>query len=308
MRVAEKRQLANGVVGLGLVAADGSRVRDWTPGSHIDLHLPNGMTRQYSLCGDRWAPNAYHVAVLRVPTSLGGSSYIHDQLAVGDLVEVGGPRNNFRMVPSRRYLFVAGGIGITPLKPMIDQAVRQGVDWTLIYGGRHRSSMAFVDELASLGSRVEIAPEDEVGPIDVQHVMANPDPETKVYACGPAGLLEAVANQSAAWPTHAVRTERFVADEARNGGVRRDFQIHLARRRQTLSVPAGASVLQVLLDAGIQVLSSCQRGVCGTCETPVLLGRPDHRDSVLSEADRSTGECMLPCVSRSLDDLLVLDL
>jgi ferredoxin-NADP reductase len=158
LRVADKRVVADGVVSLSLAHPVGRRLPDWTPGSHIDLILPNGMTRQYSLCGDRWDARTYRIGVLRESASRGGSTYVHDKLKVGDRVSVGGPRNNFRLAPSEKYLFVAGGIGITPLLPMIHQADLLGVGWTLLYGGRTRTSMAFIDELTAYDGRVHIVP------------------------------------------------------------------------------------------------------------------------------------------------------
>src|SRR5829696_5054505 len=158
LRVTAKEIRADGVLTLELTAPSGGRLRDWTPGSHIDLVLPNGLTRQYSLCGDRWDPSTYRVGVLLEPESRGGSTYVHDDLQVGDLVGVGGPRNNFALVPSEQYRFVAGGIGITPILPMLRQAEMIGADWRLLYGGRQRSSMAFLGELAGYGDRVLVRP------------------------------------------------------------------------------------------------------------------------------------------------------
>ena len=150
LRVTGKQVVAGDVLTLELASPQGLRLRDWSPGAHIDLVLPNGMTRQYSLCGDRWDPFTYRVGVLRESSGRGGSAFVHDELDVGDLVGVGGPRNNFALVPSEEYLFVAGGIGITPLLPMVAQAELLGADWRLLYGGRTRASMAFLDELVRL--------------------------------------------------------------------------------------------------------------------------------------------------------------
>src|SRR5215213_10364495 len=174
LRVTAMQIQADGVLTLDLASPSGGRLRDWTPGSHIDLVLPNGLTRQYSLCGDRWDPFSYRVGVLLELESRGGSSYVHDQLQVGDLVGVGGPRNNFPLVPSEQYLFVAGGIGITPILPMVHQADMLGADWRLLYGGRRRSSMAFLDELERYGDRVLVRPEDEHGLLDIAGFLGEP--------------------------------------------------------------------------------------------------------------------------------------
>ncbi|MGH3633930.1 MAG: ferredoxin reductase, partial [Mycobacterium sp.] len=167
VRVVAKTAVAEGVVALTLRHPADRRLPDWAPGAHIDLILPNGLTKQYSLCGDRWDAHTYRVAVLREADGRGGSMYVHDTLTVGDVLAIGGPRNNFPLVPSRRYLFIAGGIGITPLLPMIVQAELLGADWRLLYGGRSLRSMAFLDELKAYHDRVVLAPEDEVGLLDL---------------------------------------------------------------------------------------------------------------------------------------------
>jgi len=176
LAVTGKELVADGVATLTLAHPDGGRLRDWTPGAHIDVVLPNGLTRQYSLCGDRWDARSYRVGVLRETAGRGGSAYVHEQLQPGDLVGVGGPRNNFPLVPSERYLFVAGGIGITPLLPMVRQAEQLGADWRLLYGGRRRGSMAFLDELAPYGGRVLVRPEDAPSPEDLAGFLGEPQP------------------------------------------------------------------------------------------------------------------------------------
>lgn len=309
VRVAAKRVEADGVVSLELVAPDGARLPDWTPGAHVDLVLPNGTTRQYSLCGDRWDAHRYRVGVLREPAGRGGSAYVHDHLAVGDAVGLGGPRNNFPLVPAERYLFVGGGIGITPLLPMIRQATLLGADWELLYGGRTRASMAFLHELAGIDrDRVRVVPQDEHGLLDLAGFLGAPEPGTRVYACGPAPMLAALADATAAWPAHTVRTERFVAQELGTPARDTAFEVELARSDRTVTVPPGRSVLAAIADAGVEVLSSCRQGTCGTCETGVLAGEPDHRDSILDDDERAAGDCLFPCVSRARSDRLVLDL
>ncbi|MBV6761607.1 PDR/VanB family oxidoreductase [Rhodococcus opacus] len=309
LRVVAKEVVAEGVVTLTLRHPDGRRLPDWAPGAHIDLMLPNGLTRQYSLCGDRWDAHTYRVGVLREPAGRGGSAYVHDELAEGDLVGVGGPRNNFRLVPAPRYLFVAGGIGITPLLPMIRQAELMGIDWQLLYGGRTRTSMAFRDELAGYGDRVVVVPRDEQGHPDLPaYLAAAAAADAKVYVCGPGPLLAAVEKCCAEWRVGSLRTERFVPQD--RGAPLRDepFEVELARSGLAVTVTPGASVLDAVQAAGVTVLSSCREGTCGTCETTVLAGAPDHRDSVLDDDERSAGDCMLICVSRSCSDRLVLDL
>ncbi|MFI6564362.1 PDR/VanB family oxidoreductase [Streptomyces sp. NPDC050534] len=309
LTVTAKEPVADGVVSLTLAHPDGSRLPDWTPGSHIDLSLPDGTTRQYSLCGDRWDAHTYRIAVLREPAGRGGSAYVHDQLSPGDRVGVGGPRNHFPLVPSRTYLFIAGGIGITPLLPMVHQAELLGTGWQLLYGGRTRSSMAFREELtATHGERVRLVPQDEFGLLDLAARLGTPRTGTKVYCCGPAPLLAAVEAACAAWPPYTLRVERFTAD-AQSAPVRSvPFEVELRRTGRTTTVTPDVSVLEAVRRAGADVLSSCEQGTCGTCLTPVLEGEPEHRDSVLADHERSANDCMLPCVSRSRGDRLVLDL
>lgn len=305
--VAAKTPVADGVVTLTLVHPDGRRLPDWTPGAHIDLVLPNGMTRQYSLCGDRWDAHAYRVGVLREREGRGGSAFVHDELEEGGRVSIGGPRNNFRLVPSGRYLFIAGGIGITPLLPMVRQAEMLGIGWRLLYGGRSRTSMAFLDELDAYGDKVTVVPQDREGLLDLPSWLGPPDPETTVYCCGPAPLLEAVEARCSAWPQGLLRTERFIAKDF--GAVRDEpFELRLDRSGVSLTVRPGQSVLDAVGGAGVNVLSSCRQGLCGTCETSVLEGEPDHRDSILDDGEREAGDCMFVCVSRARSDRLVLDL
>ncbi|WP_433367559.1 PDR/VanB family oxidoreductase [Streptosporangium sp. CA-115845] len=308
VRVAARTQVADAVVALTLEHPQGERLPAWTPGSHVDLVLPSGLTRQYSLCGDRWDAFTYRVAVLREPDGRGGSAAVHDTLRPGDLLGLGGPRNHFPMVPSDEYLFIAGGIGITPLLPMIRQADMVGAEWKLLYGGRRRTSMAFRDELERYGDRVRLVPQDEYGLLDLAPWLGTPREGAKVYCCGPAPLLAAVESACSPWPEYSLRTERFTAPEldapARTGS----FEVELRRSGKSVTVDPDVSILDAVRGAGVDMLSSCRQGTCGTCEAAVLDGIPDHRDCVLDEAERAAGDCMLICVSRSRGDRLVLDL
>jgi ferredoxin-NADP reductase len=308
LRVASRETAADGVVCLELEHPGGDRLPDWTPGAHIDLVLPNGLTRQYSLCGDRWDAYRYRVGVLREPGGRGGSAFVHDRLRPGDHVGVGGPRNKFPLVPAGRYLFVAGGIGITPLLPMIHQADLLGADWHLVYGGRRRASMAFLGELARYGDRVLVVPEDERGRPDLRAWLGEVRPGLRVYCCGPPGLIDAVTAGCAHWPAPTLRTERFTAPEQTAAARDTAFRVDLARTGTSVLVTPEETVLEALRTAGVDLLSSCMQGTCGTCETTVLGGQVDHRDAVLTEAERATGDRMFPCVSRSCGDRLLLDL
>jgi ferredoxin-NADP reductase len=306
--VTAKTRAADEVVALTLAHPDGRRLPDWTPGSHVDVVLPSGVNRQYSLCGDRWDAQSYRIAVLHEAEGRGGSAYIHEELTEGTMLALGGPRNNFRLVPSEKYVFVAGGIGITPMLPMIQQAEMLGADWKLLYLGRARSTMAFLDELAEYGDHVVVLPKDESGPSQLEELIGGPSADTKVYVCGPQRLLAAVERHCAAWPAGLLRLEHFAAKA--QGAPARDvpFEVELARAGLSVTVSPDVSILDALQNAGVNVLTSCREGTCGTCEVPVLAGVPDHRDSILNDADRASGNCMFPCVSRSCSDRLVLDL
>lgn len=308
LRVARKQREADGVVSLLLTAEDDGRLPDWTAGSHIDLMLGNGEVRQYSLCGDRWDAGSYRIAVLREPTGRGGSQYVHDVLQEGDVVGFGGPRNHFAMVPSTQYRFVAGGIGITPLLPMLRQAEMLGAQWSLLYGGRTRSSMAFLDELAAYGDKVVVHPQDEMGLLPLVDVLGTPDAAGRVYCCGPAPLLDAVERLASRWPAPVLRTERFTAKEQGAPARSTPFTVVLQRSGREIVVTPEMSVLDAVREGGRDVLSSCREGTCGTCETRVLDGIPDHRDSILDAVGRASNDCMFPCVSRACSDRLVLDL
>ncbi|MFI1291785.1 PDR/VanB family oxidoreductase [Streptomyces sp. NPDC020792] len=311
LRVSRKDVLADGVVKLRLEEPSGGRLSHWTPGAHIDLVLPTvdggPLVRQYSLCGDRWDATAYEVAVLREPNSQGGSRYIHDDLAIGDLLSVGGPRNNFTLAPAKRYEFIAGGIGITPIITMIASAEAMGIDWHLLYGGRSRHSMAFLEELGQYGERVKICPQDETGLLDLAFLNESTE-GAKVYCCGPEPLLNAVESATPRWPDGYVRFERFVP-AAQPPPVRSEpFTVELSHSRKSVTVGTDETILEAMATAGVPVLSSCSQGICGTCEVAVLDGVPDHRDSLLTDAERARGDRMFVCVSRSITERLVLDL
>jgi ferredoxin-NADP reductase len=303
-----KRLAAHDVVVLDLAAPGRARLPDWTPGAHIDLVLPNGMTRQYSLCGDRWDAYSYRVAVLREPSGRDASAFVHRALAVGDRLAVGTPRNNFPLVPADEYVFIAGGIGITPLVPMVNQAVRQRIRWRLLYAGRGRASMVFLDESAGSGPDVRVAARDEGSRFDLAAELGAPRAGVAVYCCGPDRLLRAVEDLMAGWPPYTLRTERFTPAVPASHALDQSFEVELARTGKTLKVRPDESVLSRLKQAGADVLSSCGRGLCGTCEVTVLEGEPEHRDSLLDDDERRAGDCMYVCVSRSRTPRLVLDL
>lgn len=307
-RVAAKVVAAENVVLLTLVNDDGGDLPPWAPGAHIDLVLTPELTRQYSLCGDPADAASYTVGVLNEATGRGGSRYVHETLAVGDTVTVRGPRNHFRLVDAEGYLFIAGGIGITPIAAMIREVEAQNKPWTLVYAGRALDSMAFHEELAAFTDRTTLWPKDETGRMDLAGILANPDAGTAVYVCGPESLLEAVETIcDATWPAGVLHLERFTPKTI-EGAVDTEFEVELASSGQRYTVPADKSVLRVLEENGVRILSSCGEGTCGTCETEIIEGTVDHRDSVLTPAEQAENVCMMVCVSRASCPVLVLDL
>nr|WP_203643979.1 PDR/VanB family oxidoreductase [Streptomyces sp. SID14478] len=296
--------IADGVVQLRL---EGRDLPAWQPGAHLDLVLPSGLVRQYSLCGDPEDRSSYTVATRLIPEEeggRGGSREVHAQLREGVEVEVRGPRNRFPLsADAPAHLFVAGGIGITPILPMLREAEARGADWKLLYGGRSRASMPFLEEVDELGpQRVSIVAQDEDGLPDLAGALAATAPGTAVYCCGPQGLMAAV---EAALPEgRTLHLERFTPRNATEGNG--PFAVELRRSGKVLDVAADASVLATVRAELPNVPYSCEQGFCGTCQQRVLEGEIDHRDELLTDAERNAS--MLICVSRARGERLVLDL
>lgn len=304
LQVVALRQESDCVLSVELADPDGRLLPAWEPGAHIDLGLPDHI-RQYSLIGDPEERRCYRIAVLREPDSSGGSRYVHTELRPGELVEVGGPRNNFPLIEANKYLMIAGGIGVTPLLPMIRRLHAEDADWRLLYGGRSRVSMAFLEGLTAYGDRVEIRPFDEEGHLDLDGALGSPIEGQAVYCCGPEALIAAVEERCTTWPSGTLHVERFAAGPRGDEADLKAFELVLARSGRRLVVPAGSSALDVLDAAGVSLPNACRDGVCGSCETPVLSGRPLHRDA-LTDSDRT--DIVFPCVSRAHGPELVLDL
>lgn len=308
--VTAREEPAKDVVAFSLASPDAIPLPRWEPGAHVDVFTGAGVVRQYSLCGDPADSHSWRIGVLLDPAGRGGSRWMHESLQVGDVVTVGGPRNHFSLEWARSYVFIAGGIGITPILPMIRRAEDLGADWRLHYGGRGRVSMGFTDELEAYGDRVTLWPEDECGLLPLADILGSPASSTPVYCCGPEPLLVAVEQACAGWPPGALHVERFASSgrlEA-SAGEDRGFEVVLDGLGVTVAVGADESILRALERRGINVLSSCHEGVCGTCETPVLEGVPDHRDVLLSEAERAANDTMMICVSRAKSERLILDI
>ncbi|MFC5720049.1 PDR/VanB family oxidoreductase [Streptomyces gamaensis] len=320
---------AEGVLGLELVSPSGKDLPEWDPGAHIELVLPSGLIRQYSLCGDPQERGSYRIAVLREREGRGGSEEIHTTPLVGMVLRVRGPRNRFPLVEAGHYVFIAGGIGITPVLAMLRELrardIRAG--FSLLYGGRSLNSMAFRDELRHLcGDLVSFVPQDVMGLPDIEAALAGMPSDTVVYCCGPEGLLRAVEDAcDLLLPDSTLHVERFTpparpsqgAEDAalaeknavgENAAEENAFEVELRRTGTTVEVPPCKSILQAVREAGVSVPSSCEQGHCGTCETAVLAGTPLHRDTLLTDEEREASETMMICVGRSRSEKLVLDL
>ncbi|MEU0273423.1 PDR/VanB family oxidoreductase [Streptomyces sp. NPDC006307] len=304
---------AAGVLGITLADPGGGPLPDWEPGAHIDVVLPSGTVRSYSLCGRPEDRDAYRIAVLRVPDGRGGSEELHTTPLVGSGLTVRGPRNRFPLVPAPRYVFIAGGIGITPLLPMLRElAARPGAaSWSLLYGGRSLDTMAFHAEVTALrGGEITLWPQDSHGLPDLDRTLTGLSPDTVVYCCGPDGLLDAVRTRTERLlPPGALHLERFqpaapAAPPASDGA----FEVELRRTGLTLRVPTDRSLLDVVREAVPGVPYSCEQGMCGTCETKVLDGTPEHHDVLLTDEEREAGNTMMICVGRAESSRLVLDL
>jgi ferredoxin-NADP reductase len=300
--VANRELLAPDVVALTLADPDGGLLPSWTPGGHIDVVLPSGRRRQYSLCGPPGRRTDYRIAVRRIADGGGGSIEMHDAFDVGDTLHFEGPRNAFYLgTAENEVLFVIGGIGVTPILPMIRVAQQRGIDWRAVYAGRSREYMPLLDEVLAVDpERVTVWADDEHGRwAAVEDLLAGAGPATAVYVCGPGAMLEAVRlarHEHAGAPLHY---ERFSPPPVVDGV---PFELELARSQRLLSVPANRSALDVMRDLDPTTPYSCQQGFCGTCKVKVLAGQVDHRGRTAVGDDE-----MLVCVSRSKADRLVID-
>jgi ferredoxin-NADP reductase len=310
LRVQQKTFEAEGVTSLTLVDPSGNPLPTWKPGAHLALHLPNGLVREYSMCSDPNDPTRWTVAVLRTADSRGGSSYIHESLPVGTHLAVDGPRNAFHLEDGPKHFLIAGGIGITPILPMVRELEERGADWSLLYTGRSRQTMAFLAEVNGLPrERVHVHIDDENGCYpDLKGILHAQDPRTLVYCCGPALLMDAVAG--AMEDPSLLRLERFKAPERVVSEDKSDeaFDVVLQSTGERIHVGPQESVLAALEGAGVPVESSCTEGICGTCETRVVSGDVDHRDFLLSAEEHEANGTMMVCVSRCRSRELVLDL
>jgi len=285
----------------------------FTAGAHLDVHLPNGLVRQFSLCNDPREAHRYVVAVLREPGGRGGSACMHDVVREGDEVTITVPRNHFPLhEDARRHLLIAGGIGITPILAMVRRLAALGADYTLHYCTRSPQKTAFRTELMAepFAGHVRFHHDggDPAKGLDVRALLAQVETGTHVYCCGPIGLMHAVTDASRHWPLGTVHFEFFATDPSVAEGPNQGFEVEIASTGAVYQVPPGKTVLEVLRDMGHDVDSSCEEGLCGTCIVDVLEGEPDHRDLVLDDEEKKSNKLMTVCCSRAKSARLKLDL
>ena len=313
LRVQSATWEAEGIHSYTLRDPEGGALAPFTAGAHIDLHLPTGVVRSYSLTNPQDETQRYVIAVQRDRASRGGSTWVHDRLKIGDLITVAGPRNNFPLAEDAAHsLFVAGGIGITPLWCMIQRLQALGRPFELFYCVRTHKEAAFLEPLKAIaerpGAKILFNFDGEPGGklLDIKAVVDAAQPTAHLYCCGPLPMLNAFEEATKGLPPERVHLEYFTAKEApaAAGG----FTVVLAKTGKSFVIPPGKTILETLLDAGLPIPCSCLEGVCGTCETKVLEGTPDHRDVVLTDSERKANKTMMICCSGSKSDKLVLDL
>ncbi|MEJ2455782.1 MAG: PDR/VanB family oxidoreductase [Candidatus Thiodiazotropha sp.] len=312
--VTAKQREAEDIYTFELARPDQLDLPAFDPGAHIDVHLPNGMVRQYSLCNHPAETNRYLIGVLKDPASRGGSFALHEQVFEGDRLQISEPRNLFPLAEkAKRSLLLAGGIGVTPILCMAQTLASAGEEFEMHYCARSRNRMAFMRQIAEsdFADHVYLHFDDEAPEqqFEADKVLANPAPGTNLYVCGPAGFLDHVLQRASAhgWPAEQVHREYFAAspaDHTDDAG----FEIEIKSSGQVLVVPADRSALEVLEEAGIFIPVSCEEGVCGTCMTRVLKGEPEHRDLFMTEQERALNNQFTPCCSRAKSGRLVLDL
>jgi len=298
---------ADGVLSLELASPDGSALPPFEAGSHVDLHLPSGTMRQYSLCGDPADRSCYRVAIRAVSGGL-SSQFVHRKLRPGEMLAISQPRNNFPLIDAENYIFVAGGIGITPLMPMMRELSSRKKPWTLLYCNRSDDAAPFLSEIRALGGEVSMHSSASGSRLDITQRLGAPQQDTAVYCCGPERLMLAVEEATAGWPEGSVHFEWFSPRSRPADETSGSFEAVCQGSGITVTVPQDKSLLEALNEAGIPLPCSCQQGICGACEVRVLGGEPDHRDSILSTAERAANETMMACVSRPRTPRLVLDL
>jgi vanillate O-demethylase ferredoxin subunit len=315
VRVARKAVEALDIQSFELVNANGAALPAFTAGAHIDVFLPNGLLRQYSLCNNPEETHRYLIGVLRDPASRGGSQAMHALVNEGDVLQISAPKNHFPLAPAaQRSLLLAGGIGITPIVCMAESLAQQGAPFEMHYCARERERTAFFDRIAGSPFAAQVqfhfdagAPEQK---LDMAALLARPEAACHLYVCGPKGFINAVLDQAkgAGWPAEQLHFEFFAGEEVKAQAGDGSFQVKLASSGALVTVPADSTVVAALAAAGIEVMTSCEQGVCGTCLTRVLQGEIEHRDQYLTPEEQAANDQFLPCCSRAKSPLLVLDL
>lgn len=313
VKVLRRTQVAEDIAAFELGLPDGGALPGFSAGSHVDVHVPGGLVRQYSLCNDDAEAHRYRIAVLRDAASRGGSAAMHDALHEGDELLISAPRNHFPLVRAERTLLLAGGIGVTPLLCMAQRLAAIGADFELHYCTRSAARTAFREEIAAAPwagrARFHFDDGDAAQKLDAAALLATPTPGTHLYVCGPAGFIAHVTQTAKAqgWPDEQVHLEYFGAapqDTSGDGS----FEVRLASTGKTYTVAADQSVVQALAAHGVEIMVSCEQGVCGTCITRVLEGECEHRDLYFTDEEKAANDQFTPCCSRARSPLLVLDL
>ena len=314
VRVARKAVEALDIVTLELVAVDGQALPAFSAGSHVDVQLPNGITRQYSLCNDPQETHRYQIGVLRDAASRGGSQAVHERVKEGDVLTISAPRNHFSLAhEAKKHLLLAGGIGVTPILCMAERLANTGADFAMHYATRAPERTAFRQRIAAsaFASRVQFHYDngDAAQKLDLQKLLGQPQAGTHLYVCGPKGFMDAVlaTARNSGWPEAQIHYEFFGAEVAKSDSDA-SFEIKLASSGRIVMVPKDQTVVQALAAAGVDVMISCEQGVCGTCLTRVIEGVPDHKDSYLTPEEQAANDQFTPCCSRSKTPQLVLDL
>lgn len=314
VRVSQKINEANGVCSFELTATDGAQLPVFTAGAHIDVHVATGLTRQYSICNAPHERHRYVIAVLHEPDSRGGSRGMHTDVVEGAMLSIGSPRNLFELdLTGERYLLFAGGIGITPILAMAHTLIAAGKDFELHYCGRSIERLAFLDTLNQAPYRDHVHVHVNDGHPDqllnAEKALSAPSKSDQVYCCGPSGFMTHIQNTAKAqgWDDHQIHREDFAAKPQVIEGDSQ-FEIELHQTGRIFEIPADKTVLEILLENGVEIESSCEQGICGSCITKVLDGTPDHRDQFMNASEHSKNDCFTPCCSRSHSKRLVLDL
>lgn len=314
VRVARKSVEAVDICAFELVSVDGTSLPAFSAGSHVDVHLPGGITRQYSLCNDPAEGHRYMIGVLKDPATRGGSRAMHEQVQEGDVLEISAPKNHFALVhEAQKSLLLAGGIGVTPILCMAERLATAGADFDMHYCTRSVERTAFRDRIqgSSFASSVRFHFDDGVAEqkLDITALLAAPHPDTHLYVCGPKGFMDAVLSsaRAQAWPESNIHYEYFAAAPVKSEDDG-SFEVELASSGRIVVVPKDKTVVEALAAIGVELQTSCEQGVCGTCLTRVLKGEPDHRDMYLTPDEQAANNQFMPCCSRAKSARLVLDL